>query len=108
MTLLGILKWFMISADRLGVGLKSEQLTITHPTWRGVTPAFASTSRTAAKHTCTAHSSEPLVVKTPKSSDTLDSQLLKLAATQTVLCQSANCCIAHIEHAHIEHRHCNC
>lgn len=51
--LLGILKWFMISADKLGVGLNKLQLTITHPTWRGVTPLFARTSRTAVKHTCT-------------------------------------------------------
>jgi hypothetical protein len=52
MVLLGILKWFMISADKLGVGLNKLQLTITHPTWRGVMPLLASTSRTAVKHTC--------------------------------------------------------
>ena len=46
------LKWFMIIALRLGVGLKSEQLTMSTPTWRGCTPALPSASSTALNATC--------------------------------------------------------
>ena len=42
-------KWCMIVADRDGVGLKSEHLVMTAPTWRGCTPARSSTSCTAEK-----------------------------------------------------------
>jgi hypothetical protein len=65
MVLLGILKWFMISADKLGVGLNKLQLTITHPTWRGVMPLFASTSRTAVKHTCAQSSGQVVLTDKP-------------------------------------------
>ncbi len=49
-----ILKWFMMDALREGVGLNSEQLTTTMPTWRGDTPVLFSTSLMALKHTCRA------------------------------------------------------
>jgi len=45
----GILKWFMMVADRLGVGLKRLLLVITMPIWRGWTPVLFSRSRMAEK-----------------------------------------------------------
>ncbi len=47
-----ILKWFITMALRLGVGLNSEQLTMTTPIWRGCTPDLPRTSLMELKQTC--------------------------------------------------------